>query len=576
MKKQLSSIVIASAVLAGSTFTPIALHSVQAASIQQKQTVFKEKLIVNGQFKEVQFTVKNKVKLYSSQDLSKLIAASFSFSSKTKTYTITKTQGKQKFTQKLQAGSTNAVVNGKKVKLAAAPKLIGKTLFVDMKPFIKALGGDSLVDKSLLISTNGTLKFGSAKLNIDGQSKAIKTFTMGRKQLFSAEDIAKLFSASVKENKNKLYVSRSGKVVQIDGNPIKVKGKVYADLNQLVKALGGDILTNQNGQFISTGLISGDTSNPQWIDNSTLLVTNENSDSDVASYIVNIHSKKSSIKINSSEVTVSPNGKQAIYSDESGFVYLVDLQTNKVTTLNNTDDAPKLGFVWSKDGGTVYCISGDKSNNIDAIKISDGSITSVYSDSLNAKSDLKISQDGKKLIYTVGKEGTTVYTDDDKTDVSDIDLTGTESQLYVVNLSNAEVQATALTSTPDNKLFSTFMKNGNIIYTSYTTDDDTLPVLNMINSQNIITPLVTNKDILSTVVTVQGKVLFIAEEDNGYRSIYEVNPNTRKLTRIVQTKLNISALSVSPDGISIAVSVSGDHGDRTMILKNGQFEILTK
>ncbi|MED3561616.1 stalk domain-containing protein [Bacillus xiapuensis] len=576
MKKQLSSIVIASAVLAGSTFTPIALNSVQAASIQQKQTVFKEKVIVNGQFKEVQYTVKNKVKLYSSQDLSKLMAASFSFSSKTKTYTITKTQGKQKFTQKLQAGPTNAVVNGKKVKLAAAPKLIGKTLFVDMKPFIKALGGDSLVDKSLLISTNGTLKFGSAKLNIDGQSKAIKTFTMGGKQLFSAADIAKLFSASVKESKNKLYVSRSGKVVQIGGNPIKVKGKVYADLNQLVKALGGDILTNQNGKFISTGLISGDTSNPQWIDNSTLLVTNENSDSDVASYIVNIHSKKSSNKINSSEVTVSPNGKQAIYSDESGFVYLVDLQTNKVTTLNNTDDAPKLGFVWSKDGGTVYCISGDKSNNIDAIKISDGSITSVYSDSLNAKSDLKISQDGKKLIYTVGKEGTTVYTDDDKTDVSDIDLTGTESQLYVVNLSNAEVQATALTSTPDNKLFSTFMKNGNIIYTSYTTDDDTLPVLNMINSQNIITPLVTNKDILSTVVTVQGKVLFIAEEDNGYRSIYEVNPNTRKLTRIVQTKLNISALSVSPDGKSIAVSVSGDHGDRTMILKNGQFEILTK
>jgi hypothetical protein len=196
MKRQFSSLVLATAVLLVSEVTPIALNNVKAATIQQKQTVFKENLLVDGQSKEAHFTSINNKRLYSSKDLAKLMSTSVIHSQKTNTYTISKMSGKKKLTLTLKANSTTAVVNGKNVKLAIAPKEVGASLFVDVLPFINALGGD--------------------------------------------------------------------------------------------------VLTLQNGKFISTaGLLSGDTYNPQWINNSTLLVGNDNS-SESGSYILNIHSRKSS------------------------------------------------------------------------------------------------------------------------------------------------------------------------------------------------------------------------------------------------------------------------------------------
>jgi Tol biopolymer transport system component len=249
---------------------------------------------------------------------------------------------------------------------------------------------------------------------------------------------------------------------------------------------------------------------------------------------------------------------------------------NKVTTLNGTDQAPKFQFVWSNDGTKVYFIQGDKSDTIDSINISDGAITKVYSDSLTSKSDLRLSADGKKVLFSVGKEGTTSYTDADKTDVTGIDLTNTENQLYVVDLTASELKAVQLTSTTDNKVFPAFLMNGNIVYTSYDSDGVKLPVLNVIGADNVISPLVIDKDIVTTEVTATGKVLIVANEKNGYQTIYEVNTTSKKLTKLAQTKLQISSMSVSIDGKSMAITVPGENGDHVMVLKNGQFEEITK
>ena len=265
-----------------------------------------------------------------------------------------------------------------------------------------------------------------------------------------------------------------------------------------------------------------------------------------------------------------------MYSDENGTVYLVNLLNNKISALNANDDSPKFDFIWSNDGTKVYFITGTKMDAIASININDGAINPINSDKLTSKADLTLSPDGKKLLYTAGKEGTTNYTDLDKTDVTDIDLTNTERQLYVVDMTAAEIQSVALTTTPDNKAFPAFLPNGNIVLSSYDPDGVKLPILNVIGAENAIASLVTGKDIATATVTAQGKLIIVVNEKNGLQTIYEVNTTSKALTKLAQTKLEISSVSVSADGKRMAFTVPGQNGDRVMVINNGQLESVTK
>lgn len=477
MKRQISSLVIASTILAGSTFTPIALNEVSAKAVQQQQKVEKETINVDGKAKSISFTKWNKHKLYSIEQLSKLMAATYKYNSKTKTYVVSKRVDKkvQKLEYKVNSGT--AVINGKKTKVGLAPRLVGKALFVDA--------------------------------------------------------------------------------------------------NSFVSTLGGDILPLQKGSFLSTeGLVNGDTFNPQWVNNSTILATNENGE-DSRTLLVNIHSKKEVSSINASELVVSPNGKQAIYSDENGFAYLVDVMSKKSIKLNSEDDSVKSEFVWSKDGQQVYFLQGDKSEKIGAINVGDGSVKTIFEDKLNYKSDLHLSANGKKLLYIAGKEGSTTFTEGDNPEVVNIDTTGTEPQIYVVNLNEATPAAVAVTATTDNKLFPGFLSNGDIVYLSAEVDNDNLPELKVIKEDKTVKTVVSNKDILSSVVTADGDV-FILVAEKGSSVIYKVDTATKKLSKVAQTKLKLHSFSVSNDGKSIAATTSGVNGDAVLVLKNGVFEVITK
>jgi hypothetical protein len=577
MKRQFTSLAVTAAILSGSMVTPIALNNVKAASVQQKQTVLIEKAMINGKFSNLHYQVTNKAKIYSATDLAHRLSASMVHKPGTSIYTFSKVNGKTKWTVSLTAKSTTAIVNGKKVKLAKAPIVIGASLFVDAIPFVKHLGGDALADTTLFVSTNGAIKFSTERIQFDGAAQSVKTITVAGKQWYSVSDFAKFTGAAIKTDKsNQVFLSKNKKSVQIGQTPIKVKGLVYADLNELVKSLGGDLLSQKSGKFVSVaGLISGDSTDPQWIDNSTLLMTNSDAD---GTYAVNVKTKKVLFKLDGTDVTVSPDGKKAVYSDENGYVYLADLSTSKVTALNNTDTNPKFDFVWSHDGSKVYFIQGSKMSDIASISLSDGAITTIYTDSRTSKADLALSPDGNKLLYTVGKEGTTTY-DPTGSDVSGIDLSGTETQVNVIDLTAAEKTAVALTASTENKVFPAFLANGMIVYTGYDTEDDSkLPTMYLIDthSTNTITPILTQKDIASATVTPQGKLVTVINETNGKQTIYTFDPTTKKLTKIAQSALNISSLSYSPDGKTLAVSVEGADSNRILVLTNGEFQAITK
>ena len=62
-----------------------------------------------------------------------------------------------------------------------------------------------------------------------------------------------------------------------------------------------------------------------------------------------------------------------------------------------------------------------RAEKVASMNVADGSITVIPSDSLNYKSDLHLSADGKKLLYVVGKEGSTKFTEGDTPEVDSID-----------------------------------------------------------------------------------------------------------------------------------------------------------
>ena len=481
MKRKISSLVIASAILTGTAFTPIALNEVSAASVQQqKVNVKKETVVVNGGEKTVLSTEVNKMKLYSIKELANLMSANVVYNKKTKKYEATKKIGNQVKKVEYAVNSTNAIINGKKLVISVAPRIID----------------------------------------------------------------------------NKLYV----------------------DAESLVTALGGDIVVTKNGYFISTdGLVSGNTFNPQWVNNSTILVTNE-TEVDSRSLLINTASKKADFTINATELVVSPNGKQAIYSDENGFVFLVDLLVKKVKSLNVTDDSVKLDFVWSKDGQVVYFIKGEKSDEVASINLSTGVIKEIFKDKLIYKTDLRLSVDGNKLLYTVGQEGKTTTTEGDNPEVVSIDLTGTEDQFYVINLEDEKPAGVVLTTSTDNKVSPAFLPNGNVVYISADADSDKLPELKVIsgNGKDVkVSTLVKNKDIVSFKVTAEGKIMLLAKV-NGYSDIYEVNPVTKALTKVASTKLVLTSFDISNGGKSIVATTLGKNGDVVVVYKNGVFEALTK
>ena len=479
MKKEISSLLIASTVLASTAITPFTLNEVSAKTTKttkstktvQQQKVEKGSILVDGKSKAISITKSNNIKLYSAEQLSKLMSANYKYNSKTKTYEVSKNVNKKQLKVSYKANSSTAVINGKKTKVKT-PKLVGNKLFIEAGSLVKALDGDF---EGIFLSPNG--------------------------------------------------------------------------------------------------LISGDTFNPQWVNSSTVLVSNEDVQ-DSKTLLLNTSTKKVAHTINGTDLVVSPNGKQAIYSDENGFVYLVDLVTKKTKNLNVEDDSVKSEFVWSHAGEKVYFIQGDKSEKLASINVEDGAITTIFSDSLNYKSDLKLSVDGNKLLYIVGKEGNTKFTEGEDHEVDNIDLTDTEPQIYGLNLTEEKPTAVAVTSTTDNKIFPGFVSNGNIVYLSAESDDDNLPELKMIGQNNEITTLNATKDIVSALVTPKGEVMILVAEDNKTSVIYKVNISTKKLTKVVSTKLKLTSFSVSGD--KIAATVAGTNGDKVAVLNKGSFELLTK
>ncbi|MFY4775112.1 stalk domain-containing protein [Metabacillus sp. RGM 3146] len=588
MKREITSLVIASAVVAGSAFSPVAIKA-SAASVQQKQTVVQEMVFVNGKAMNVHSVMWKGHKLHSVDDLAKVMSATKMYDKKSKSWIIAKGSGKSK---KWITIKNNGMifVNNKKSKTMAA--LAGKSFFMDASMFVTVFGGGLMADKNVLISQKGAITAKNFQVNVDGTLQTMKSLRVNGKYLYSVQDAAKAIggTASVKgmnvilkKDTATVTMAAGSNVVMVNGKamtlkeyPVIAKGVVYADLNTIVNALGGDMVKGDSGYVVmKMKLMGGDTFDPEVLNDRTVLVSNDEGDTE-ATYLLDSVTKKVIKKFEGTEFSISPDKKQAIYSDEKGFAHLVDLVMGTDKQLSADEDSIKTEYIWSKDGQKVYALQNDKADTIVQIDLTTGAATKVFGDGVPYKSDLHITADGQKLLYVVGKEAKTDTVDDGNggTDVTGIHTEGTEPQVNVIDLTAETKTAAAVTKSADNKVFPGFLNDGTIVYVSAKADDDkALPVLNMIGKDNSETALLSGKDIISTQIFEQGSILVLTAEANG-SAIYEINPDTKKVTQLVKTDLELTSFNWTMAGL--AVTAPGMDGDKVLVYKNNGFTALTK
>lgn len=588
MKREITSLVIASAVVAGSAFSPVAIKA-SAASVQQKQTVVQETVFVNGKAMNVHAVMMKGHKLHSVDDLAKVMSATKMYDKKSKSWIIAKGSGKSKKWITIKNGGM-IFINNKKSKAVAS--LAGKSYFMDASTFVTVFGGGVMADKNILISQKGAITAKSFQVNVEGKLQTMKSLRVNGKYLYSVMDAAKAIggtssvkgmNVTLKKDTTTVTMAAGSNVVMVNGKamtlkeyPVMAKGVVYADLNTVVNALGGEMVKEDSGYVImKVKLMGGDTFDPEVLNDTTVLVSNVDGDTE-ATYLVNSTTKKVIKKFDGTEFSVSPDKKQAIYSDEAGFAHLVDLEKGTEKQLSTDEDTIKTEYTWSADGQKVYALQNDKTDTIVEVNLTTGAVTAVSADKAPYKSDLHISADGKKLMYLVSKEAATTTVPDGNggTDVDNIDTKGTEPQVNVIDLTSADKKPMALTATTDNKVFPGFMNDGTIVYVSAKADDDTaLPVLNMIGSDNKETALLSGKDILFVQVTDEGKLLVLTAETKG-SVIWSIDPASKKATQLVSTPFELTSFNWTKAGL--AVTAPGMDGEKVLVYKNNGFTALTK
>ncbi|ANB60282.1 stalk domain-containing protein [Anoxybacteroides amylolyticum] len=582
-KKILVSALVASTLMNTPTiFETVKSEKVFAAAKSMKNTT-SYSLYVNGRAATIETITVHGHILVDARELAHHFAATYAYNQKQHVHSIMIKSPKVEI--KLKKNSTLMVVNGEKKKLSVATKWAANKLYVDPVPIVQALNGQLLVDqRGLVLSTTGSIKKIQSALNFDGVTKLINTVTFGKKTLYSVKDLATAFGASVSVDKKtsaitvnketkKVILANFSDIININGKKLKmpsstivIQNIAYTDLDSFVRGLGGDT----EGTFIATkGFLKGTNTNPQWVNSSLLLVTNEE---DSTLKLIHVQSRKVVSSISQHDAVVSPDGQYIAYVSGDGLLYVMNLANGQTKQISNDDDV-KVELTWSKDSKRLYFIHGSNNEAISMVSIDTGTITKIVDDKIKYKSDLHLSPDETKIVYTVAKEAKTNYTDDQKTDVDSIDTAGADPQLFMVDLTSDNKQPIQLTNSAENKINCNFVSNNQIIYLSASSESESLPSLKMIVGNKEET-LLSNKNILD--VTVANGIIYIVTEANGIYTVQTLHPETKSLNNLVRTKEEIKSLAVSPYNNQIAVTISTQSGEKVAILEKGQLVDVTK
>jgi Tol biopolymer transport system component len=448
-------------------------------------------------------------------------------------------------------------------------------------------------------------------IDLDGKNFTIRQTVVQGKKVFCVSDLSYVFQAKYQWDaaKKTATLIKNGKTITFKEDSQLVNGILFYEIEKFATKIGIElpIETRNSKIYISTATLDGSNFDPQWIDSNNVLVAH-GTDDGIAYYEVDVKTKKS-VKVisesdNATQTVVSPNGKKIAYINDAGGVYVVELATKITTKVNpDTDTLIKVELQWSQNGDKLYFVQdADTSNIIVQLDIESKTLTTLlddYGDKIKKfKSDLSVSADGTQMYFTISLSGTvkqdsTVSEDTDPDLVGNIgavvDTNGTESQLYYYKVGTVDASGKAvtvkLTSTNDSKVFVdrlsdgfTDYQYGRFVYVSADlAKEDSTPILKLMSADGKLTKnLISDVNVLQSVVAPDGRLIILALDKTGNKGIYEVNQTTGVKQMICAVNDTVEQMFVSKDGKQLGASVSTQDGSKISILLNGELKDITK
>jgi hypothetical protein len=487
-------------------------------------------------------------------------------------------------------------------------QFVATSVFAATKTSVATKANVKLVSNSVKPKVPA-LKVNPITIVLDGKNVSIDAVTQSGATLVNLRTFvgqvgatmannAKTRTTTVKRNAVTLALKADDKFVSLNNQkkfithaPRVVNGRTFVELNQLTTLLGGEVLTQEDGsnEYVSFKILEG-AINPQWLNESTVLLTKQGETS-FEHYTVNIDNRKYTklnITVDTEIVEVSPDGTKIAYTNDDSNVYVYNLAFDKENKISE-DTVTKLELTWADDSNSLYYIDGEKQSAISNITIADGVITKLVDDKVDYKSDLFVLSN-TTLLYTVTKQSKVTQDTSgikDGEDLPDFDVTidpaGTEPTLFKVDLT-AEVRTpAAITTTLENKTNTGLLANGTAVYLSTDfNDENAVPILRTIDSKLAGTNhILFNVELISSQVVADNKLIvlgIVKEEDKEgnvveKQFVFEVEPQKGKAKTIAEAPLEISTVKADLAKNSL---VAQDVDGKTYIWKNEKWFLLAR
>lgn len=429
---------------------------------------------------------------------------------------------------------------------------------------------------------------GSAEWKVNGAAASFRTVDAGGYKLYALSQIASSINAELSVSPSGSYTitdsrglhtlviqagqatySADGETLAFASAPVIHNGKVYAELTAVVQALGGELFP-ESRLILDQARPEGEFDSLHWAADGTVLANRTDTDTP-AIYKFGTESGRYALHSTDSRISgyaVSPDGRLGAFSDEKGQLSLIDLVGGRVKTLGK-DSAVKTDFAWAADGQTLYYIAGDKQEKIAKVDLATGKTSDVLADKVDNKSELRVSEDGGKLIYIVNITGTAKNDADNTEESLTVDYSKAGEQLFQLDLGAKEAKPAALTAGPENKLYPEIQTDGTVVYLSADPEGNEANALKAIQGDKE-NRLSFNAEPF-WMSQAGGRLYAAGIADDGSSVVYALAANG-EASQIFRTAEQVSEIAVNADGSKLAVIIGG----KLWIVQGGQTIQLTK
>lgn len=377
---------------------------------------------------------------------------------------------------------------------------------------------------------------------------------------------------SIELHANSATALVDGEPVELEQAVVNVNGSYYMAAEDFIGAFDLDGTVSDAGEVAIDAIEKIHADDIVWINGSQLLASSL-SEEGRTDYIVDaatgVYAKVFSSD-SASDLTISPDGKKAAYTDDNGVVYVIDLTNKSFNSQTvSTDISIKPELVWSADGSAIYFLQSDKGTVIQKLNVADGKLTQVLNDKVDYKSNLNVSADGTKFFYVVTKPGAVTAPDKpvDQDDVA-IDTTGTEPQVYFFDASVKDASAgKKLTATTDDKVFVGALADGSKAFYVSVVDGQPSSLVS-VAADGTVTKVIGDKDVLQA--TLAGDIIYALTDAGSQTALYEINAASGASKLVGNIDGNVSEVVAAP-GTPVALVID----DATYVLNNGSLVKVT-